>query len=52
MLQNAKNDKAYRYEVDGLIYENDGNDTERGERNKEKRVIENTIVMPMINSKG
>ena len=48
MLRNAKNDSAYRDEVDGLIYESNEEDSERDR----KRVIENVIVMPIIGPKG
>jgi hypothetical protein len=50
MKRNAKKDKAYRREVDGLIYEGATEDTER--QPKGQRVLENVIVMPMISSKG
>lgn len=48
MLRNAKNDSAYREEVDGLIYENNEEESERDR----KRVIENVIAMPIIGPKG
>ena len=48
--RNAKNDKAYRREVDGLIYESAAEDSER--QAKGQRVLENLIVMPMISAKG
>jgi len=47
MKRNAKKDKAFNQEVDGLIYETGGEDNDR-----HPRVIENVIVMPMMSSKG
>ena len=47
MKRNAKKDKAFNKEVDGLIYQTSGEESDR-----HPRVIENVIVMPMISSKS
>jgi hypothetical protein len=50
MKRNAKNDKTYRREVDGLIYEGAAEDSER--QAKGQRVLESLIVMPMMSAKA
>lgn len=51
MKRNAKRDKQFRQEVDGLIYDGAVDDIDRHHA-KQHRVIENVIVMPMVTSKG
>lgn len=41
--RNAKRDKAYSEEIDGLVYRCGG----RGQKGKKKRVLENVIVIPV-----
>ena len=50
MKRNAKNDKSFKQEVDGLIYDAAEEDSER--QSKGRRVIENVIIMPMVSPKG
>ena len=50
MIQDAKNDKNYKGEVDGLIYE--ASLQEESDRSIKRRSIENAIVMPMVSTKG
>jgi hypothetical protein len=43
MKKNTKKDKMFNAKIDGIIYQG---------KDGKKRVIENTIVMPMLNTKG
>ena len=43
MKKNTKKDKLFNAKIDGIIYQG---------KDGKKRVIENTIVMPMVNTKG